>query len=425
MIRLLHTSDWHLGVSMETASCEEEQSLFLDWLGRTLWERRIDVLVVAGDVFHRRNPPNSARQMYFRFLRSCRDIETLQAVVIVGGNHDSPSGLEAPAAVLETMKVHVVGTLDAREESLEEFLVPIEGPAGVELVVAAVPYMPDARLGLSAIGLGLDEARQSFAEGFAALYSRLADAAEELSSGAARVATGHLTAAAQEPFRAGDYHTPLHSVGGVDTLPSSVFDRRWDYVALGHIHRAMAVDGERVWYAGTPVATARTESGPRQVLEVCFEGGERVAHAALEVPRFRPLHVIRGDRATVLEELRYLPATGTLQPYVFLDFEELHDPSAKSPEQELRALLDEWEGPPPRVVRTRVIRPDTDEPESLLETAPHLEDLHPEEVFSMLYRRDHGMEPPPEILQALRQLLPEADEIDEPTTAPAPLPEEA
>ncbi|MFB6351032.1 MAG: exonuclease SbcCD subunit D, partial [Bradymonadaceae bacterium] len=149
--RILHTSDWHLGVGINSQRCEDEQRRFLDWLAGEIAERAIDVLIVAGDVFHYATPSNTARAMYYDFLVDCSAVATLDQVVVVGGNHDSPTGLDAPRELLGSLDVHVVGGLPYDEAvRLERCLVPIgEGP---QLVVAAVPYARRAQL-----GVGLDD----------------------------------------------------------------------------------------------------------------------------------------------------------------------------------------------------------------------------------------------------------------------------
>ena len=129
-VRILHTSDWHLGVSINNQRCVDEQRRFLGWLADQIRERAIDVLLVAGDVFHYASPSNTARELYYDFLVESASIETLDKVVVVGGNHDSPSGLDAPRQVLGSLDVHVVGGLpyDA-EKRPDRCVVPIgDGP---------------------------------------------------------------------------------------------------------------------------------------------------------------------------------------------------------------------------------------------------------------------------------------------------------
>ncbi|HIW78577.1 MAG TPA: exonuclease subunit SbcD, partial [Candidatus Bilophila faecipullorum] len=90
-LRVLHTSDWHIGRTLYGRKRYESFAAFLLWLGETIREERVDVLVVAGDVFDTSAPSNRSQELYYRFL--CRIREHCRHVVIVAGNHDSPSFL--------------------------------------------------------------------------------------------------------------------------------------------------------------------------------------------------------------------------------------------------------------------------------------------------------------------------------------------
>ena len=103
-MRILHTSDWHLGLSLGGLGLGPDHDLFLQWLRGALRDHAVDALVVAGDVFDTMQPSAEAQARYFRFLADVAETG-VQQVVIVGGNHDSPSRLDAPAEVLAALKV--------------------------------------------------------------------------------------------------------------------------------------------------------------------------------------------------------------------------------------------------------------------------------------------------------------------------------
>ncbi len=125
-LRLLHTSDWHLGRLLYGRKRYAEFAAFLDWLLDTLRAEGIDVLLVAGDIFDTTTPSNAAQTLYYRFLRrvaatGCRH------VVVIGGNHDSPTFLDAPAELLKMLDVHVVG---AATDSPAEEVITLRDPEG-------------------------------------------------------------------------------------------------------------------------------------------------------------------------------------------------------------------------------------------------------------------------------------------------------
>ena len=107
-MKILHTSDWHIGSTFYGKKRYEEFSLFFAWLLETINTEKIDVLLVSGDIFDTALPSNTAQQIYYSFLISLRQ-SCCRHAVITGGNHDSPSFLNAPKQLLKTLDIHVVG----------------------------------------------------------------------------------------------------------------------------------------------------------------------------------------------------------------------------------------------------------------------------------------------------------------------------
>ncbi|NQS72549.1 MAG: exonuclease subunit SbcD, partial [Desulfobulbaceae bacterium] len=138
-MKILHTSDWHIGRALYGRKRYEEFKAFLDWLAETIQQNAINTLLVAGDVFDTSTPSNRAQELYYRFL--CRvAASTCRHVVIVAGNHDSPSFLNAPKELLKALDVHVVGSAANPED---EVLVLRNEQKAPELIVCAVPYLRD------------------------------------------------------------------------------------------------------------------------------------------------------------------------------------------------------------------------------------------------------------------------------------------
>ena len=109
-MKTLHTSDWHLGRSLYGRKRYEEFSAFLDWLAQTIEDEKVDALLVAGDVFDTCTPSNRAQELYYRFL--CRVAASYcRHVVVIAGNHDSPSFLNAPKELLRVLNVYVLGSM--------------------------------------------------------------------------------------------------------------------------------------------------------------------------------------------------------------------------------------------------------------------------------------------------------------------------
>lgn len=452
-MRLLHTSDWHLGASIEQVDCQPEHDKFLDWLIDTLDQRAIDVLVVAGDVFHYQNPGNTDRKRYFNFLVRCARIDSLHKVVIVAGNHDSPTGLEAPKELLGALDVHVIGNIPKKDEDWPECLVPVENDDGeVEMVVAAVPYVQEARLGVSLADGGEQGLRERFRERFRELYAALAEEATDQWPDADLVTTGHMTVYGEEDEKQeGDFHTAIHrtrrpraedarededtddslaatrEIGMIEALDPGIFDARYDYVALGHIHRPMPVGGRRhVRYSGTPVATTLDEdTPPRRVNLVDFDetNDEGISPRidALEVPKWREILEIQGTMEGLKEQLTGMdPEKGrTFPPAVYLNIEIAADDLMSDRITPLQEALeesheDDWRPIIVDLEETAADGTDLDD----LEGERSDRDIgtdNPREVFIAMYEREHpGVDgPPDEIMEAFTEIAGELIDTDE------------
>ena len=138
-MNLLHTSDWHLGRMLYGRKRYEEFTACGDWLQAVINEREIEVLIVAGDSYDTTTPSNKAQALYYRFLSRLSNTPC-RHVVIVGGNHDSPSFLEAPKALLEHLNIHIIGA--AQSQRNDEVLL-LKDPQGQLELIAWIGTEPD------------------------------------------------------------------------------------------------------------------------------------------------------------------------------------------------------------------------------------------------------------------------------------------
>jgi exonuclease SbcD len=371
-----------LGVATGPASRVIEQRLFLDWLLGEMSSRQVDVLIVAGDVFDSMHPSAEALQLYYRFLSRIEGTG-VRDVVVVGGNHDSASRLDAARPLLETVNSHVVGGVVPPEERGERMLAPLRARGSDEVVAVclAVPYVHEYRLGIRTTDLDPDKTRAAFKAEFSALYTELADLASARFPGVPLVATGHLTMGRGSTSE--DYPRPIHSVGTIDGLPADILDPRIRYAALGHIHRCYKIGGSAAWYCGTPIPYSITETkSPRQVLVVEVDGDRDVAVERVDVPIQRDLVQIVGSSEVVLAEVAGLVWTTPLPPLVHV----LVQTSMAEPGLE-RRVREAVDGHPAAnrpilvEVRQRSTATVAEPGEALL---PPLKQLGPERVFAMM-----------------------------------------
>ena len=115
-MRLIHTSDWHLGHRLHDHSRREEHQVFLDWLLDTIGEQEVDALLIAGDLYHSPNPPTEAESMFYDFVYQAKQRHPALQIVVIGGNHDSPARLEVPRPLMRRMGVHIIGRLPRRTD---------------------------------------------------------------------------------------------------------------------------------------------------------------------------------------------------------------------------------------------------------------------------------------------------------------------
>lgn len=309
-LRILHTADWHIGRTLYAKKRYEEHEAFLGWLVETIRGRGVEVLIVAGDVFDTSTPGSRAQELYYDFLHAASAL--CRHIVIIGGNHDSPSFLEAPRKPLEVLGVHVAGK--CADDPADDVLVLENDRRVPELIVCAVPYLRDRDIRRAEPGESIEEKERKLIEGIRRRYAGAAEAAREqrdaieaeagdaleAEAGGAPgsyipiVAAGHLFTAGGRTVE-GDGVRELY-VGSLAHAPLSIFPDCLDYAALGHLHVPQKVGGrENVRYSGSPLPMGFGESKQRKsVCIVDFPGGTPVVDV-IDVPVFQELEAVSGD----------------------------------------------------------------------------------------------------------------------------------
>lgn len=250
-MKLIHTSDWHIGRTLYGKRRYEEHEAFLEWLGNFIQKEKIDILLVSGDIFDNTAPSNRAQEIYYRFL--CRLTRSdLKAVVITAGNHDSPSFLNAPKELLKSLNVHVIGSAS---EYPEDEVITIKNSKGKpEIVICAVPYLRDREIRKAEAGESFEEKEQKLLNGIAHHYESVVSHAEKISAENDKipiVATGHLFTKGGKTVD-GDGVRELY-VGSLAHIGTELFPETIDYLALGHLHVPQKISGkDHLRYSGSP-----------------------------------------------------------------------------------------------------------------------------------------------------------------------------
>lgn len=316
-MRILHTSDWHLGRSFHGFSLLDDQASVLETLVTTVQEEQVDLVVVAGDLYDRAVPPADAISLCDELLGRLR--ATGARVVAVAGNHDSGPRLGFGEAVMTAGGVTIRG--DVRRVADPVTLDADDGGAPVACFL--VPYLEPE---LARHALGAPEARTHDA-----IWGAAGAAIE-----ARRRALGpHRSILVAHAFLAGGAATDSErvlSVGGVDQVEPGALGG-FDYVALGHLHRAQTIGRGRMRYSGSPVAYSFSEAADTKqawLVDLAPDGSVGVEPVVLPVPR--ALATVRGT----LEELLADPALAAVERAWIRA--ELTDPvPPKDPRERLRA----------------------------------------------------------------------------------------
>lgn len=310
-MKILHTSDWHLGRTLYGRSRYAEFEAFLEWLAKVLENEQVDALVVAGDVFDVTTPSNRAQELYYRFLCRVAALDSCHHVVIVGGNHDSPSFLNAPAQLLRALDIHVIG---ASPEDIEDELIVLRSHDGSpRALVAAVPYLRDRDIRTVEAGESMEDKQTKLIHGIQAHYAAVCEKASEMRIEMKRnlklelplIATGHLFSAGGKT--SDDDGVRELYVGALAQVNAQSFPQELDYLALGHLHVPQCVGGQdHMRYCGSPLPMGFGEAGQRkQVVMVDFAG--RVPQVnTLNVPCFQALQRVKGSLDEICSRLEHL-----------------------------------------------------------------------------------------------------------------------
>jgi exonuclease SbcD len=396
-MRLLHTSDWHLGHTLKEVTRDYEHAAFLAWLLEACGREQPDVLVITGDVFDSATPPANAERMWFEFLAAARRARPAIDIIAIAGNHDSPARLGAPSAVLRELGVHVIGGLPRTADhalDLDRILIPVAGGRGL---VAAVPF-------LRPIDTAVD-----VEDPLATVYGEVMQAARaRRQADQALVVLGHLYVTGADPSWLSERRV---SIGGQESASLRLFPDDISYVALGHMHRAQRVGRETIRYAGAPIALSLDESGYKhQIVVVDFAGGKVAEMRSVPVPQV--IDIVRvpargaAPLAEVLAQLEALPARlrgdDPARPYLEIVV------ALDRPEPRLRTTIEAaLDGKRPRLVQLRVELSGDGAALADRRIAKRLAELDPRDVFTQLWARSHADPPSAAVLGAFDRLVAE------------------
>ncbi len=304
-MKILHTSDWHIGRKIENIPLAQEFDLFMDWLIEVIEQQQIDLLIVAGDIFDTGMPSIAAQQQYYTSISRLANTR-LQKIIMINGNHDSANFLLAPRIILSGLKTHISAGLP---QEISQLILPFP-EADPQVVIAAVPYLRDIDL----INFFHDTAEEvDTQKNIAAFYHYIATLVEPFKDkGIPIIVTGHLfvSDSALDQIDRNDY-----TLGGLIDVASSQLPDVFDYYALGHVHRPWQQKQKNIFYSGNPFFMGQHDikSGVKKGVFV-IDTDDISDVKKIETPLWRQMVTFDGDFDQVCQQIASFENTGILSP---------------------------------------------------------------------------------------------------------------
>ena len=422
MLRLFHTADWHLGHCLHGVSRQLEHQRFLDWLLLELQSKQADALIVAGDIFDSANPSAAAQTQLYEFLVKARTQLPALNIVLIGGNHDSASRLDAPSSILNALGVTVVGGLVREDGAInwDRLLVPLTNATGeIKVWCGAMPFLRNADLPTARDGGSVasgtepmrptDQSDEPLISGVKALYAQLfGELQAKATQDEALILTGHcymvngcVSELSERKILGGNQHA----------LPVELFPEDIAYVALGHLHLAQTVGAnEHIRYSGSPIPLSFDESHYlHQVLQVDIKKGQPLETVALKIPRSIELLRIPNSKdfaglLDVLEQLEQMAFDDDLpleqRPFVELRIKlEKPEPGLRQQVEEVISKL------PVRLLKISTAYSGSSKSLADVTMEERLEELQPLDVFQRCYQNKFDQEAPENMNTLFNELL--------------------
>jgi len=373
-MKILHTADWHIGKKLHKHTLYPDFDFFIDWFCQLVADEKINVVLISGDIFDLANPSAEARQQYFNALVKLHKLDC--TIIVTGGNHDSPSMLNAPKELLKSLNVHVIGALPS---NIEDCLIPLYKNGKIKNVVAAIPYLRDSDLHTASQGTSYEEKLEAMRSGISNIYKQVAEIAATKYPGIPCIAMGHLFAAG---VTTSESERDIQ-IGNKAMFNAFNFDSYFSYIALGHIHKPQQVSSNvPTYYSGSPLALSFSErTDNKRVLLLDTEIGWEPKNIA--IPSIRQLQLIQGNMAQIEEKLEALENNSELPSLLEVELlEEQHNPEKILAFQ---AFIESFEKDGFIIVKDRVRFTDTlNTLSEVVGSQNTLEDLTPSDVFITL-----------------------------------------
>ncbi|MGL5150522.1 MAG: exonuclease SbcCD subunit D [Clostridium sp.] len=397
-MRILHTSDWHLGKSLENISRMDEQQKFLDDFIDLVNEKKVDMVIIAGDVYDTSNPPARAEKMFYNTLKNL-SMNGERIILIVSGNHDNPERLAAAGPLAMDHGIIMVGTpktiVQTGEYGKHRVVNSGEGFVEIEInkekaVILTVPYPSESRLNEVLYGVMDDEdiKVKAYSERIHELFKSLSKNYRE---DTINLVVSHLFAMGSEE---GGSERSIQ-LGGSYIVSGTCFPKEAQYVALGHVHKPQVVPntGKKAWYSGSPLQYSRKEyKTQKKCYIVDVKPKEEAKIQEVELKTYKPIEVWECNN--VDEALLKCEENSLRDCYVFLEIKTnrfIREDEIKKMKEFKKDILS---------INPIIQSLDSDEEESTLMSDKSFEDL-----FKEFYKKEKSVDPDEEIVELFLSIV--------------------
>lgn len=387
-MKLLHTSDWHIGQQLFGYDRIAEHRYFFDQLAKIVDSEKPDIMVVSGDVFHVSTPSADALRLFVEGMLDVCSRHTSMRTFVTAGNHDSAMRLEADKTLWRDKNVEIVGVFPRTESgdlAPEQFVKKVDGTA----IVAAVPFVSPR-----------------FAN-FAKLYERIDEEVRRINEdGLPVIYMSHTTAGSAEEWRGGNGDD---EIGGVDFTPLKDLGAEYDYLALGHIHMPQSIKGSqgKARYCGSPIAVSFDETHPHGVDIVTVEHGSLPDVATISIKQKREVLTLPREAAPFSEAIKTLQSL----PPEREDYIRLNVLVDNFLSQDCQNQVDEIVKDKKcrfcQIMTTRKENANTGSKKSF--TLSEFQEIKPIDIARLEYKRKTGEEMTADIAELLKTVIEEAE----------------
>jgi exonuclease SbcD len=299
LMRILHTSDWHLGKYLVTASRLPEQVEFIEELIEIVEDQKVDLILIAGDIYDTNNPPADAENLFYKTLIRLSD-GGRRPIIIIAGNHDSPERISAAGPLATITGVFIIGTQNTvvSKGSYKHFSVEDADEGVFELsiggekaVIITIPYPSEKRLNEVFVGQNKEsELQKTYSEKVGAIFTELS---KKYRDDTINLAVGHFY------FNGGistDSEREIQ-IGGSYAVDPVTLPEKAQYIAMGHLHRPQAVAGSTTaFYSGSPIQYSKSEINYAKSVHIAdIKAGSEAIIEKILLRNYKPIEVWKAD----------------------------------------------------------------------------------------------------------------------------------